>query len=191
MIEPRRIVEAVKMPLLLGVVLLIALYAILLGLLFASQGMDTASQEIIGYISTFLPYILFFPLFLWTGYRTARKYGSELLEAGVVAAILAALIKIIEFVIGLFIGLIVILIISGGLMDGEMGDIGAFFGMMMFGGVMIGALICAIQLASTIPVNFLVGLIGAYIAGARKLVEQKKEVKRPEKQYRKRPRKMK
>jgi len=189
-IDTKKIKDGIKLPLLIGVGLLVLMYVITIGISFLSAGMDYGTTQIIGIVLLAIPYIFFLPFFIWTGYRSVKKYNVYLVEAGLIAAIVAGLLKIIEFLATFVIVLLLVLLGGGALLsigDGEIGEaagsLAAISGIILLAGILMSSITCAIQLAFTIPVNFIVGLVGGYIAGQKKFSEEKK----PEKTVAKKP----
>jgi len=175
MIEPKRIGESIKVPVIVGVGLLVLTYLANFGISFLIKDMESTLQEPFFYVLLAIPYIIFFPLFLWTGYRSVKKYNSTLLEAGLATAAVALLVKVIEFFIGLVISLIIIMFLGGTMSD----EVAGVMTVLAFSSVMMGIMLCLVQLLFSIPMNFVVGVLGGYIAGARKFTEEKKEEKQP------------
>lgn len=186
MIDVKKLKEGIKLPLLIGVGLLVLMYAIEIGVGLLTQGMDSLMQEIVSVILIVLPFVFFLPFFIWAGYRSVKKYNVYLIEAGLIAAIVAGLIKVIEFVFMLLVMLVIFIVfaVMGGEYLSELpeGTI-AMAGLIALSGIFMNAATCAVVLAVTIPVNFLVGILGGYIAGQKKFSEEKK----PEKTVEKKP----
>lgn len=184
MINTKKIKDGIKMPLLIGVGLLVLMYVITIGISLLSAGMDYGTKQIVGIVMLVVPYVFFLPFFIWTGYRSVKKYNAYLVEAGLIAATVAGLLKIIEFLATLVLVLLLVLLGGGALLsmgDGELGEatgsLAAISGVFLLAGILMSAVTCAIQLAFTIPVNFIVGLLGGYIAGQKKFSEEKKPEK--------------
>ena len=193
MIDMKKVKEGIKLPLVIGIALLVLMYLIVMGLAFLiPPGTDALTSQIIGGVVLVLPYVFFLPFFIWTGYRSVKKYNAYLAEAGIIAAIVAGLIKIIEFIATIILILVMVFLLGSTLgpatTEGTQGEIGealgsmaALGGVLLLGGILINTLTCAIYLAFTIPINFLVGILGGYIAGQKKFSEEKKPGKPMEK----------
>lgn len=172
----------IRLPMAIGAVLIIVEYILLsiitLGLPFVIRqfnlGVNVAG--FIGVVNLIIVLLFFTPLFLWTGHRMAKRYGSDLLEAGVTAAIIAVILVVLEFMLNTFLYLVATIadittlhilltkISLEGIVTAAIGVPAAGIGAQLI----VGTFCCLGRLFLSGAVNFLVGGIGGYFGGGER-----------------------
>jgi hypothetical protein len=179
-----KIRAGVLLPTAVGFIVIVVgfLFGLLLGFLSFIDIVRTVLDFMISWgnlILSLVGFVLFFLLFFWAGYRTARKYRGELVEAGVAGALSYAILAVVSVFFDMVNGFLQMLELMdtsavGGISLNAYEDVAiAIFGDTFAGATEIIAVLCcgfaAIPIGAVL--NFLVGSVGGMLGSPEKKKE--------------------
>ncbi|VVC02057.1 Uncharacterised protein [uncultured archaeon] len=165
-----KVKPAIKLPVLIGIVFVIIYYAVTTATaLMASQlaGASGAISLALGVLS----YLAFFVLFIWTGWRTVKKFNGAWLEAGTASALASGILVVFHYLVNI----VFVAVVYGYLFKNPAAaPTGAFDPLASAGSALAGSLIgltvlmsticCIGDLVASVIVNFAIGAVAGYIA---------------------------
>ncbi len=171
----RKIVEAAKVPIIIGIVVQLLL---LIAFAALTQITDKAASDLITLAIVAFSFIFYLVLFIWSGYRAVKQFGYDIISAGVVGAaaylgigIITSLLIIIFFIVFVIANLLVFGRAgnAGGGSSSTIADLtGGAFGI---GLLILVALACILiylfELAIGACINFAVGCAGGWLASRK------------------------
>ncbi|MFH1222307.1 MAG: hypothetical protein V1492_04435 [Candidatus Micrarchaeota archaeon] len=179
-----KIKSAAVLPTAVGIVIFILYEIVAFAAAFYLKGsLNNMLGMVVFIVLGILPYIMFFPVFIWTGFRAAKKYNAGLIEAGAAGTLTAALIAIAEYIIGILVLVITYVFFMGNASTSATATastslavnsvLGLFLGM----GLAIGAATCFAKIIISGMLNFMVAAVGWYWAtGGKGMVIEEQRV---------------
>ena len=183
-----KIKSAAVLPTAVGIVIFILYEIVSFAATYYLKGfLNTAQGYFISMAGLFalglLPYIMLFPVFVWTGFRAGKKYNADLIEAGLTGTLTATLIAIAEYVIGIIVLVITYLFFMGNTATSATATAGTslavngVLGLLLGMGLAIGAATCIAKIIVSGMLNFMVAAGGWYFAtGGKGMVIEEQRV---------------
>ncbi|GEM_PF-1993793 len=178
-----KIKAGITLPVMVGLaVIIIGFFITLLLALLSDQPTIQTVLELLrnfgNTILSILSHIFFLALFVWAGYRTAKKYRGDVVEAGIAGALSYAVLALINLFFDLLNAVLQItgmlsVAPAGGISGSAYEDVVVYLlGDTFSGPAGIAALLCCGF--GRIPIgmlaNFIVGAVGGLIGGSSKAV---------------------
>lgn len=167
-IDFNKIKAGIGFPTMVGIVLLIVVHVFLIALnILMARYAPSDYLQLVSLVSIFVLLFALLPFFLWVGYRTAKRYRANTVEAGITTAIVAAIIIIVKYTF------YVIAIIAAMVLGGWIPAIGSALSVIsmlrwtQFEAhdpitVALNCTVCLAEIFVSLGVNFIVGGIGGY-----------------------------
>ena len=150
----------------IGIGILLVLISTLVHIIPSYISSDAA--KVASTIVTVFDYVIiiaFIALYIWTGMRAARRYRSDSMECGVIAAFSHTIVGIVSLIINVLVGILALanILNASGLKSNEAVVSGVVFGGVV-GAMGIGvSVICGIGLIVLgALLNFMIGALGGY-----------------------------